>query len=391
VCAEFATGSRVFQDIHLTVSMATLDIADGANNAMVLRFAGSLDAYSVAGLWQRAKTALRGAAERPVILDAQAVEYCDGAGVALFAELLRQPRNGAAQTLLLGLRAQYQGLLAQFKLEDLKPVAPEAAPPFGIEQFGRLIALSAAGKRDEIAFVGEACAALARTLGARARLRWRDTLAVAEQAGANALPIVTVIAFLLGIILAFQSAVPMQRFGAEIFVADLVALSLLRELGPLVTAILFAGRSGAAFAAEIGAMKVNDEVNALTTMGLDPVEFLVVPRLLAALLVAPLLTVYADLVGLVGGALTMLAFDIPWVAYWREVSNAVGLMDFANGILKSIVFGLLVAGVGCLRGLQTQPGASGVGQSTTRAVVSGIVLIIAVDGIFAVVYYCVGI
>jgi phospholipid/cholesterol/gamma-HCH transport system permease protein len=218
-------------------------------------------------------------------------------------------------------------------------------------------------------------------------VRWKDVWYECEQVGANALPIVTLISFLLGIILAFQAAVPMRQFGAEIFVADLVGLAIIRELGGLMTAILLAGRSGAAFAAEIGTMKVNEELNALTTMGLDPVRFLVVTRVLAAILMVPLLSLYANLVGVFAGGITMLSFNIPLVTYFKEIDSIVDLKDLLAGMVKTPVFAVLIAGIGCLRGLQTETGASGVGISATRAVVSGIVLLVAVDGIFAVIYY----
>ena len=179
-------------------------------------------------------------------------------------------------------------------------------------------------------------------------------------------------------------AVPMKRFGAEIFVADLIGLSMLRELGPLMTAILLAGRSGAAFAAEIGTMRVHQAIDALTTMGLDPVRFGVTPRVIAALLMTPLLVLFANLVGLIGGAMTMQSFSIPIVTFLKEVDSAVTMTDFLAGFVKSFVFAMLVAGIGCLRGLQTGAGASAVGDSATKAVVSGIILLVVVDGIFAV-------
>jgi phospholipid/cholesterol/gamma-HCH transport system permease protein len=218
-------------------------------------------------------------------------------------------------------------------------------------------------------------------------VRWKDVWRICERVGADAVPIVALISFLVGVILAFQSAIPMKRFGAEIFVADLIGLAMLRELAPLMTAILLAGRSGAAFAAEIGTMKVNEEVNALTTMGLDPVRFLVTTRILAALLMTPLLTLLADLVSLLGGALTMQSFSIPFVTFRHEVESIVDFSDFMAGFVKSFVFAVVIAGVGCLRGLQTAAGASAVGDSATRAVVSGIILLVVVDGIFAVVYF----
>jgi len=183
----------------------------------------------------------------------------------------------------------------------------------------------------------------------------------------------------------------MKRFGADIFVANLVALTIFRELGPLLTAILLAGRTGSAFAAELGTMKINEEVDALTTMGLQPVRFLVVTRVVATVAVTPLLTIFANIFGLVGGAVVMLYMGFPLVAYVNQVNMAAKSGDFLGGIFKALVFGLLVAAVGCLRGLETRTGASGVGASTTNAVVSGIVLIILVDGLFAVVYFTLGI
>ena len=240
---------------------------------------------------------------------------------------------------------------------------------------------------EQVAFVGETTSALAYAVRHPSSVRWKDVWVICEKLGADALPIVALISFLLGVILAFQSAIPMKKFGAEIFVADLIGLAMLRELGPLMTAILLAGRSGAAFAAEIGTMKVNQEVDALTTMGLDPVRFLVTTRVIAAVLMTPLLTLFADLVSLIGGAMTLQSFAIPFVTFIHEVEGIVDFSDFMAGFVKSFVFAILIAGIGCLRGLQTSAGASAVGDSATRAVVSGIILLVIVDGIFAVIYF----
>ena len=223
------------------------------------------------------------------------------------------------------------------------------------------------------------------------KLRWADWLLAVETTGVNALPIIALIGFLIGLILAFQSAIPLKRFGAEVLVSDLVAISLIKELGPLMTAIILAGRSGSAFAAELGTMKVNDEISALTTMGLSPLQFLVLPRLLAAVTVTPLLTLFTNFFGLVGGAVVVSALDIPLVTYYRQVTHAIHLSDLLGGLFKSLAFGVLVAGIGCLRGLQTQSGAVAVGRSTTQSVVSGLIMIIAADGAFSVLYYYLGI
>jgi len=375
-----ATGSSA----QAPASLALVDAAD----ARVLALSGRLDAYSIAGVWRQARAAVTAAPDRRIVIDAAAVDYCDGGGVAMLVDLLRQPRASGAEIALRGLKPEFKTLLDQF---DPHAFAAPAEPPppqtQTVEEIGRATSQLFRDMLMQVAFVGETASALWYAFTHPHRVRWKDVWYECEQVGANALPIVSLISFLLGVILAFQAAVPMRQFGAEIFVADLVGLAIIRELGGLMTAILLAGRSGAAFAAEIGTMKVNEELNALTTMGLDPVRFLVVTRMIAAILMVPLLTLYANLVGVFAGGLTMLSFNIPLVTYFKEVDSIVDLKDIVAGMVKTPVFAVLIAGIGCLRGLQTQTGASGVGISATRAVVSGIVLLVAVDGVFAVIYY----
>jgi phospholipid/cholesterol/gamma-HCH transport system permease protein len=355
--------------------MAELAVSD-ADDRRVLALSGRLDAGTIRDLWQRATHAVREAAAKRIVVDARAVDYCDGAGIALLVDLLRQRPRG--EVAIENLQPRFDALLRQFDPERLaQDLDPEPRRRSSIEEIGAIAAGIARDSREQIAFVGEATLALAQVVRHPS----------SERVGADAVPIVALISFLVGVILAFQSAIPMKRFGAEIFVADLIGLAMLRELAPLMTAILLAGRSGAAFAAEIGTMKVNEEVNALTTMGLDPVRFLVTTRILAALLMTPLLTLLADLVSLLGGALTMQSFSIPFVTFRHEVESIVDFSDFMAGFVKSFVFAVVIAGVGCLRGLQTAAGASAVGDSATRAVVSGIILLVVVDGIFAVVYF----
>ncbi len=373
--------------------MTALAIADPPDGMRVLSLSGRLDAYSISEVWPAARAAVRAAQGRPVVVDAGAVDYCDGAGVGLLVDLLRMPRvAGTPSVEVRNLRPEFQTLLDQFDpevlVEDHDPPQPRRS---AIEEIGWHAAKVGRDMRAQVTFIGEASAALGQAVLHPTRVRWRDVWLICEKLGADALPIVALIAFLMGVIIAFQSAVPMKRFGAEIFVADLIGLSMLRELGPLMTAILLAGRSGAAFAAEIGTMQVNQEIDALTTMGLDPVRFLVVTRVLAALLMTPLLTAFADFVGLLGGALTMQTFGIPFVTFVHEVEGIVDFKDFMAGFAKSFVFATLIAGIGCLRGLQTTTGASAVGDAATRAVVSGIILLVIVDGVFAVVYYVLGI
>jgi phospholipid/cholesterol/gamma-HCH transport system permease protein len=366
--------------------VAALAISDTPEGERVLALSGRLDASALKELWEGVRSAVNDAATRPVIVDASGVEYCDGAGAALLVDLLRQPRTPPVQ--IRNLRSPYDALLQLFDPKVLEhDLDPEPPRQRVLEEIGRAAAGLWRDTKLQIAFVGETTAALAYAFTHPHTIRWKDVWRIAERAGADGLPIVALISFLLGMILAFQSAVPMKRFGAEIFVADLIGLAMLRELGPLMTAILLAGRSGAAFAAEIGTMRVNQEVDALTTMGLDPVRFLVTPRILAALLMTPLLTLFSNVLGLLGGAVTMQTFGIPFLTFFREADSAVNLSDFLAGFVKSFVFAILVAGIGCLRGLQTQAGASAVGEAATRAVVSGIILLVIVDGLFALAYY----
>jgi phospholipid/cholesterol/gamma-HCH transport system permease protein len=366
--------------------MASLAINDLPDGRRVIVLSGRLDAASVPMLWDPAHRALNDVASRPVDVDTAAVDYCDGAGMALLVDLVSHPRPASVQ--LVGMQAGVATIYHQFDPARLEhDLDPEPKPAPVIEEIGRETYSVLRDLYNLVAFVGQLVAALGIAIRHPATVRWRDVWRICERTGADALPIVSLLSFLLGMILAFQSAVPMKRFGAEIFVADLLGLAVLRELGPLMTAILLAGRSGAAFAAEIGTMTVNQEVDALTTMGLDPVQFLVTPRIIAAVLMTPLLTLFANLVALAGGALTMQTFSIPLVTFFKEVDSAVDFGDFMAGFVKSFVFALLIAGVGCLRGLQTQAGASAVGDSATRAVVSGIILLVVVDGIFAVIYF----
>jgi phospholipid/cholesterol/gamma-HCH transport system permease protein len=353
-----------------------------------LALSGHLDAYSIAGVWQDARKALARFPQGPVVVDAAGVQYCDGAGIALLVDLLRQPRPPGAEVRVERLDPRYQTLLAQFDPGAFSAARSDRPPPTPLaERLGRATSETLHNMRSAVAFIGEVGVAFVVALRHPRQVRWGDTLLVAQRMGVEGLPIISLVGFLMGVILAFQSAIALRKFGAEILVADLLGISLMRELGALITAILLAGRTGAAFAAEIGTMKVNEEIDALTTMGLEPARFLVVPRILAALAMTPLLTLYSILIGLVGGGLVMLSFDIPWVLFRTELFAFVTLTDFLGGMAKTFVFGLIVAWVGCLRGLETRSGAAAVGLSTTSAVVSAIVLIVAADGIFALVYY----
>ncbi len=234
-------------------------------------------------------------------------------------------------------------------------------------------------------FLGQNVMALANLLRGRAQFRWADAFLVMEQTGPQALGIVAMINFLVGLILAFVGAVELERFGASIYVADLVGIATVREMGCIMTGIILCGRTGAAFAAQLGTMKVNEEINALQTFGFSPIEFLVLPRMIALLLMMPFLCIFADLISIAGGYFVSVGMlDITSTEYITRTIQAIRLDSFLLGIIKGTFFGFLVAYTGCLRGMQSGHTAAAVGQATTRAVVSGISAIIATDGIFAV-------
>jgi phospholipid/cholesterol/gamma-HCH transport system permease protein len=264
-------------------------------------------------------------------------------------------------------------------------------PPFlervGVEALG---AVAAAG--EALSFLGNMTAASVRLVGMKARYRASDLWFLIQQCGVEALPIVTLISFLLGVILAFVSAVQLKQFGAQIYVANLVGVAMTREMGALMTAILMAGRTGAAFAAELGTMKVTQELDALTTSGFSVLEFLVLPRVLALVLMMPLLCLYADLVGILGGAAIGVGMlDLSWRMYMEQTINALRLDDTVGGVFKSAVYGLLIALAGCWRGLQAGSSSAAVGRAATSAVVTGLVAVIVASGVFAFLFYVLGI
>jgi phospholipid/cholesterol/gamma-HCH transport system permease protein len=370
-------------------SIHTSMIAPGVLGVKII---GRLDSMSTGSIWRQTNLELDKTSPKQVIVDASEIEYCDGSGIGYLFELRQRLEKSGGEFTIRGLHEEFQQLLDLFKpseFEESPEIRPDSVGFF--EKIGRATCRICEDARTLVEFVGETGMALVKVLLNPKQVRWKDALLTAETAGVDALPVITLIGFLMGLIMAFQAAIPMRQFGAVIYVANLVGLSMVRELGPLMTAIVLAGRSGSAFAAELGTMKVNEEIDALITMGLDPVRFLVVTRILAAIIMTPLLTLFADLIGVLGGSIVLLSLGYSLATYFKQIFSMVTYVDLLGGLFKSIIFGLLVAGIGCLRGLQTEIGASAVGESTTRAVVGGIVLIVAVDGIFSVVYYYLGI
>jgi len=323
-------------------------------------------------------------------IDLAGVDYFDSGGGAALVGVQAKLAARNARLRVVAATGEIEGLL---RLIDLEALAKPLPLPHGddanvVERVGRAAIAFAADARELTSFIGEVILGLADALRHPRQVRWRETWSYMHRTGVGALPIVSLISFLMGLITAFQAAVQLRQFGADIYIADLVGLSITRELGPLMTAIIAAGRSGAAFAAEIGTMKVSEEIDALTTMGLDRTRFLVTPKVLALLAMLPCLTLYADLVGILGGlTVATVGFDLPAIVYVRQTAHAVSAWDVFSGVIKSVVFALLIAGVGCLRGFQARTGAESVGRITTSAIVAGIFLIIVADAIFTVLFH----
>jgi phospholipid/cholesterol/gamma-HCH transport system permease protein len=356
--------------------------------SMQITLIGRLDFAALPRAWAQGVEPMRRDPPKRLSVDVSALSFFDGAGLGFFAELRRIVSAGGGEMTLAGIRPEQRRLLEMSALKD--PLAGELQQrkrSGAITRLGRSTWLIMLDLRQLIAFTGELTATLVRTILNPAKIRLGDVLQVAEKAGADALPVVSLLGLLVGVILAFQTANPLQRFGAQPLIPTIVAIAVVREMGPLITAIILAGRSGSAFAAEIGTMQVTEELNALRSMGLDPVRFLVVPRVLAAMIVTPLLTVFNVFMSIVGGYIVMAALGYSLNFYVDAVRAAISCGDFLGGIFKGFVFALIIAGIGCLRGITTKSGPGAVGDSTTRAVVAGIVLTIVADAILGVVYY----
>ena len=271
--------------------------------------------------------------------------------------------------------------------------ARRSARDIGIfEAVGEKTLRVVARSRDLLAFLGELVLSFGRLFRGKATYLRSDLVQYVQEAGAEALPIVSLISFLIGMIFAFVGVMQLENFGAGIYTADLVAVAMVREMAPIMTAIIMAGRTGAAYAAQIGTMKVNEEVDALTTLGMDPMDFLVTPRVIALIVMLPMLSLYGSLMGILGGTFVGLSMlDVSLVQYASQTVNSVGLNSLLGGLFKSVVYGSLVAIAGCQQGLACGNSAMAVGQSTTRAVVMSIVLIVVSASILTVIYINLGI
>jgi phospholipid/cholesterol/gamma-HCH transport system permease protein len=352
-----------------------------------LVFRGELDAQSTPASWTRLQAELAGTKLASLEVDVSRL-VSDSAGLAMLYHLSIGGMTPGATVSLSGLNPELQHLLRSFSKEDFaaleehEPTCSSLVDDVGTATWSWLRDL-----RQQVEFIGAVTSGIIMNLFRPRRMHWKEVLRVFETAGVNALPVVALLTFLVGLVIAFESAQPLAQFGAQVFVANLLGLVMARELGPVMAAIMLAGRSGSAFAAELGTMKVNEELNALETMGLSPVQFLVIQRVVAGILLTPVLTVFAMYAGLLGGIPVLLGLGFPLRMVLLQIQSALHFGDLAEGLSKSIVFGAIVASISCLRGLQTGEGPRAVGESTTRSVVSSILLIIFADAIFAAVTY----
>ncbi|WFS63712.1 ABC transporter permease [Pseudodesulfovibrio thermohalotolerans] len=359
-------------------------------DGLTIALSGRLDAAGTASVWNEAVKGASSAGFARLIADCGGVTYMDGSGVALLLKLKELCAGKKAAIDLANLSEEDRGLIS-LTWESTLPERRDGDTERRDADDGTSAGDLWRNTREMIAFVGESFSLIGQVIAHPRQIRWKDVALACINVGVESMFIIVLIGFLMGLIMSFQSAISLQRFGGEIFVPNMLGLVMFREMGPLVTSILLAARSGSAFAAEIGTMKINEELDALTTMGLSPMRFLVVPKIIATILMVPLMTMFFNLASLVGGAVVMLSMGYPLVTFTSRVFSYLSMTDFWGGMVKGLVFSFLVAGVGCLRGIQTRSGASAVGLSTTSAVVSGIILIAFADGLFAVVYYYLGI
>ena len=361
------------------------ELRQGSGGAVLALF-GPLNVETAATARRQIQTELAAARAARIEVDASGVDRGDMSGMSLLYELTQGRLAPGVRAGVTGLKPEFATLLAAFPSQE--SIEKLAAPPSTHRSLPREIGAETvsvlADLRAQLTFLGAAVQAFAAALRRPRTMRWQEVAVVFEKAGVNAVPIVSLISFLTGVIIAFESAQPLALFGAQAYTANIIGIVMIREFGPIFTAIILAGRSGSAFAAEIGTMKVNEELDALTTMGLEPMRFLIVQRILAGTLLMPALTAFAMLTGVAGGVLVMLGMGFPFAQVWHQLTSSVAVSDVLVGTSKAVVFGAIVSGLGCLRGMQTKQGPSAVGDSATRAVVSGILMIIIVDALFAV-------
>lgn len=355
-----------------------------------LALSGSWTARGVGAL-ETQLGALSAPSTSVMVIDGARIEALDTAGAWVLQKLLRRVRGEGTTVQVRDLRPEFARLLEVVGREGTDQADAHSqltiAPPSKLESLGQSAAAAFEQAAALLSFVGECAGAFAGCIAHPARIRWRSILYNIRSAGFDALPIIGLLSFLLGIVVAYQGAGQLRQYGANIFVADLVGLSMLREFGPLLTAIIIAGRSGSAYAAQIGTMSVTEEIDAMRTLGIAPLDLLVLPKILALLIALPLLTSFADLLGVFGGMIMARAqLGVGFGDFLDRFVKAVSTTSYLIGIFKAPVFAGIIAVVGCFQGFRTKGGAESVGRQTTRSVVQSIFLVIVADGLFSVAF-----
>jgi phospholipid/cholesterol/gamma-HCH transport system permease protein len=324
-------------------------------------------------------------------IDGAAITAMDTSGAWLLYRTIRALEQRGSRVTLHGLRAEFDTLLKLIASRAAAAQAPPPPSPGALARLGEHAWTGLLHTGGMLSFLGETALALARSVAQPRRVRWKAILHNLQAGGFEALPITGLLSFLLGIVIAYQGAEQLRRFGANIYVADLVGLSMVRELSPLITAIIVAGRSGSAYTAQIGTMKVTEEIDALRTIGIPPLELLVLPKLLALLAALPLLTVYTDVMGILGGMVMARAqLDISYATFLDRLDDAITLKSYLIGVGKAPVFAAIIALVGCYQGFQATGSADSVGRQTTTSVVQAIFLVIVADALFSIVFSWLG-
>ena len=370
--------------------MSTAPSASLGTGPQGLVLAGAWTALGVGALAERIAD-LHWPQGSPAQADASQLTSLDTAGAWVLQALLLRLAGEGTPLQLQGLRPEFaQRLAAVAQRQTELAAAPATTPapaPGRLEALGRSTVARFSEALAMLAFVGEAACALAGWVRHPQRVRWRPILFNIRSSGVDALPIVALMTFLVGVVIAYQSAEQLRRYGANLFIADIVGIAMLREFAPLIVAIIIAGRSGSAYAAQIGTMAVTEEIDAMRTIAIAPLELLMLPKLIALLVVVPLLTVFADVLGVAGGmVMAQSQLGVDYASFSARFVKAVGISTALVGIAKAAVFGAIIAVVGCFQGFRTRGGADSVGRQTTRSVVQAIFLVIVVDALFSVIF-----
>jgi phospholipid/cholesterol/gamma-HCH transport system permease protein len=368
----------------------TVALDQGAFDELHVRMSGSVCVDNADRVGAELSGLIESQPLKNVVVDLAGIEYFDSAGAAILVEAYWQCDRAQNSLRLVNVPPRVRSFLDLVEFDRLKMagVLEPFAEPGVVEQIGEGAQRFYGNARDIFIFIGDVTVAMLQDLRRPSTLKWDGFWRLMEKSGADAVPISLILSFLMGAILAFQAAIQLRKFGANIFVADLVSVAICLEMGPLMTAMIVSGRSGAAFAAQLGTMHVTEEVDALRVMGIDPIRYLVSPRILAVALVLPCLTLFADLVGVLGGALVAsFSLDITPTAFFNQVKKVLEVSDVLKGLIKSFVFGIEIALIGCLRGFQVRGGAESVGQATTSAVVTSIFVLTVTDAVFSALFH----